>query len=134
MNYFKNLYKGRISQGRFFFGSLFIGIFYAVVYFIVTLIPTTNESTTLTYISSSLFTVAVFLFVVLSTIYSFSTLVRRLHDLDQNGLVSLLSLIPFVNIIFWFCLWLMSGSEGVNKYGSKPTKTTSFFKDIFNPN
>ncbi|PJF04194.1 DUF805 domain-containing protein [Acinetobacter seifertii] len=48
--------------------------------------------------------------------------IRRLHDCDNTGWLSLLMLIPVVNIIFLIYLFGASGTEGNNEYGpQRPT-------------
>ncbi|MBR4383413.1 MAG: DUF805 domain-containing protein [Selenomonadaceae bacterium] len=46
--------------------------------------------------------------------------IRRLHDLNKSGRFLLLSLVPLVNIIFAFYLWLAPGTNGWNEYGADP--------------
>ena len=46
--------------------------------------------------------------------------IRRLHDLGKSGWFLLIALIPFVNLIFAFYLWLMPGTVGWNQYGADP--------------
>jgi uncharacterized membrane protein YhaH (DUF805 family) len=50
--------------------------------------------------------------------------VRRLNDLNATGWISLLGLVPFVNLIFWLVLLCMPGSVGSNRYGPAPRKNT----------
>jgi uncharacterized membrane protein YhaH (DUF805 family) len=38
---------------------------------------------------------------------------QRAHDFNTTGWISLLSIIPLVNLIFWF----IAGTDGENKYG-----------------
>ena len=42
--------------------------------------------------------------------------VRRCHDFNTSGWLSLLLLLPLVPIIFWF----IPGTDGPNKFGAKP--------------
>lgn len=49
-----------------------------------------------------------------------SLTVRRLHDFDMNGWLSLLGLIPYLNIIYWLFLIFKDGTIGFNKYGEDP--------------
>lgn len=46
--------------------------------------------------------------------------IRRLHDLEMNGWYYLFLLIPFVNVILWFYLLCVKGTEWVNKFGIDP--------------
>jgi len=41
--------------------------------------------------------------------------VQRCHDFDTTGWLSLLALIPLVNLIFWF----IPGTDGRNRFGAK---------------
>ena len=45
---------------------------------------------------------------------------RRLHDLNKSGWFLLLSLVPLINIIFAFYMWLAPGTNGRNNYGEDP--------------
>ena len=46
--------------------------------------------------------------------------VRRCHDFNTSGWLSLLLLLPLVPIIFWF----IPGTDGPNKFGAKPPPNT----------
>jgi uncharacterized membrane protein YhaH (DUF805 family) len=52
----------------------------------------------------------IFMFVVM-----FLLTVQRAHDFNSTGWLSLLSLIPLVNLIFWF----IPGTEGENRFGKQ---------------
>jgi uncharacterized membrane protein YhaH (DUF805 family) len=41
--------------------------------------------------------------------------IQRAHDFNTTGWISLLSIIPLVNLIFWF----VPGTDGENKYGKQ---------------
>lgn len=42
--------------------------------------------------------------------------VRRAHDFNASGWLALVSLIPLVNLVFWF----IPGTAGVNRHGDAP--------------
>lgn len=46
--------------------------------------------------------------------------VKRLQDLNLNGIYCILFVIPVINIFFIIYLFLAPGTRGVNKYGSDP--------------
>jgi uncharacterized membrane protein YhaH (DUF805 family) len=52
----------------------------------------------------------IFMFVVM-----FLLTIQRAHDFNSTGWLSLLSLIPLVNFIFWF----IPGTEGENRFGKQ---------------
>lgn len=62
-------------------------------------------------------TVVAYLFIV---VVSFTLAVRRLNDFDSSGWVSLLFLVPVLNAILAFALWLIPGTKGSNRFGLQP--------------
>ena len=52
---------------------------------------------------------------------SFIVTVRRLHDMDQNGWLAIMILIPLVNFFFWLWLVFGRGTDGDNRYGTPPS-------------
>jgi uncharacterized membrane protein YhaH (DUF805 family) len=52
---------------------------------------------------------------VLMFVVMFLLTVQRAHDFNSSGWLSLLSLIPLVNLIFWF----IPGTEGENRFGKQ---------------
>lgn len=55
----------------------------------------------------------------------FAPSIRRLNDLNRTGWLSLLYLIPLVNIVFFFYLALAGGDEGYNDYGEPAEPPTT---------
>ncbi len=51
---------------------------------------------------------------------------RRLHDLNKSGWLSLLFIVPLINIILGLYLMFAPGTMGNNNYGSKPEPYTAF--------
>lgn len=47
-------------------------------------------------------------------------MIQRLHDINKSGWLSILCLVPFVNIVYGLCLLFIPGSEGTNNYGGHP--------------
>lgn len=50
----------------------------------------------------------------------FTLTVRRINDFGYSGWLSLLLLVPFVNVLLFLLLWILPGSKGVNRYGPPP--------------
>ncbi len=48
-------------------------------------------------------------------VLAFMLTIQRCHDFNTTGWLSLVSLIPLVNFIFWF----IPGTEGTNRYGPR---------------
>lgn len=49
---------------------------------------------------------------------------RRLNDLNQSGWLSLLLLVPLLNLIFALYVLFAPGTQGSNNYGPKPVKNS----------
>jgi uncharacterized membrane protein YhaH (DUF805 family) len=47
--------------------------------------------------------------------------VQRCHDFNTSGWLSILSIIPLVNLIFWF----IPGTDGPNRFGNPPPPNTT---------
>lgn len=50
---------------------------------------------------------------------------RRLNDMNQSGWLSLLMLVPLVNVVMSLVLLFWPGSAGSNAYGPKPEKNST---------
>jgi uncharacterized membrane protein YhaH (DUF805 family) len=48
-------------------------------------------------------------------VLAFMLTIQRCHDFNTSGWLSLVSLIPLANLIFWF----IPGTEGANRYGPR---------------
>ena len=60
--------------------------------------------------------IAVIIVCVLEMLFT----IRRLHDLDQSGWLSLIEIIPCVGLIMSVVLMILPGTVGPNKYGNGP--------------
>lgn len=61
--------------------------------------------------------------------FDFTSTIKRLHDLNQSGWLSLLKLIPIVNFFFGLYLIIRPGDLDSNKYGSP--RATPLVEKIF---
>ena len=62
---------------------------------------------------------AVAIIIYIALIYfSFIFIIRRLHDKNQSGWLSLLMFIPLVNLFFFIYLSCAKGDTGANNYGA----------------
>ncbi|WP_119306632.1 DUF805 domain-containing protein [Cohaesibacter haloalkalitolerans] len=59
------------------------------------------------------------IFVLATALPGFSAMVRRLHDVGKSGWWWLISVVPVVNLYFYYLL-LKRGTDGPNKYGDDP--------------
>ncbi|WP_335972996.1 DUF805 domain-containing protein [Acinetobacter calcoaceticus] len=75
--------------------------------------------------SSNIMTLGMILLLIIYIVFAYFNFVftiRRLHDRNNTGWLSLLMLIPAVNFIFMIYLFAAKGTEGTNDYGpQRPT-------------
>ncbi|HWY78969.1 MAG TPA: DUF805 domain-containing protein [Candidatus Sulfotelmatobacter sp.] len=180
LSYFTRLFFGRLNRQNYLFGSTFFVlvpmICFLVVIFNILLSP---DTLTMPYLDQAIPTQVVtpnvpilsllekptneiwiifgVLFIILSLPYLFSLQIKRLHDLNLNGWLWMLNLMPlasffvapfsqinstneiliitanFLSIVGSFFSIYVSfwpGTIGPNKYGDSPIPRTSFFSDI----
>lgn len=64
--------------------------------------------------------------IVLGTVYIpfvvmfWILMIQRLHDLDRSGWLSLLIMIPLVNLLIWLYIICWPGTKGSNRFGKRP--------------
>ena len=65
----------------------------------------------------------------------FIFMIQRLHDLNKSGWLSLLAIVPLVNLFFAFYLIFARGTEGANNYGlaPPPNKTWHWIVGLIGP-
>ncbi|WP_436862165.1 DUF805 domain-containing protein [Acinetobacter haemolyticus] len=119
--------KGRFGRLSFAAWTLLMTIIFCIVIFILAFASFGGN-----FLQSSdfpLITVLLFIVIYVAMIYiSFIFTIRRLHDRNQTGWLSLLMLIPFFNFIFLIYLLCAKGTEGENTYG--PRRDTAGWEKV----
>lgn len=64
-------------------------------------------------------------------VFTWGYMVRRLNDINASGWLSLLMLVPLVNIVLGLVLLFKKGSEGSNNYGAAPVPNSGGVKAAF---
>lgn len=119
---FENLFKGRIGRKHWIIGfSILIGSWALFLLYAFLNPESTSDLEGISYV----ILVPLWLFLL-------SFHIRRLHDLNQSGWLSLLSFVPLINIILFLVLAISPGKEDDNKYGKKIDSKTSLL-NIFLP-
>ena len=80
-------------------------------FFVPALSPSTTSSSM--YVFGGLFIIVYIAMIYFSFIFS----IRRLHDRNQTGWLSLVMIIPFINFLFFIYLSCAKGDENTNNYG-----------------
>mgnify|MGYP003642898338 CR=1 FL=1 len=63
-------------------------------------------------------------------VFDFFIVIKRCHDFDVSGWLSLLMIVPLIGGIFVLVLWFIPGTAGENRFG-KPLSPTSSGTKIF---
>lgn len=106
--------QGRIGRLRYIAHLVGASLVLMLVMFVVGFVAAMAGSELLTNIGMFVTYVAYLWFFILKTI-------QRSHDMDWNGWTSVLAIIPFVGLIWWF----KGGTAGANRFGRPaPPNTT----------
>ncbi len=65
-------------------------------------------------------------FYIPAVAYSFILTIRRLNDMNKSGWLSLLLLLPIVNLLFMLWLVFWPGSAGSNHHGPRPSANSGW--------
>ncbi|MDD4531738.1 MAG: DUF805 domain-containing protein [Candidatus Pacebacteria bacterium] len=146
MAFLDHMYSGRIGRLNFILGTIFFMILLSVGLFLSMIIGAVFNIT-----GTAFLVVLSALSLIYFIIFVYPLWARRLHDLGKSGwimlpyflaislskidnewiklacfLVALCYLPTIVQILFF------GGQSGANNFGEEPSRTTGFFKQIFN--
>ena len=124
-------YDGRLNRLRYLKRIMILvvsGWFLSALSVILSEIAASTDNAYLL-IFSSIFLIATGLFGVIIIISIIMLKIRRLKDFNASPWWVLLSLVPFVNIIFGLVLLLKEGTKGDNKYGGDPLQIFTLEKN-----
>lgn len=115
LSYFSEIFKGRLGRGDFFLASILLSILTAVV--------------SMFFKGAFVLRPIMMLVNLISMVIGFSLAARRAHDLEWSGWITILLLIPVVNIFVALLLLFMPGSKGSNRFGKQ--EQGEFFEKAF---
>jgi len=97
--------KGRLNRKAFFWTSVLVSILTSVL------------SVVLTIISTSIGGIISPILMVISIVISVMLIIKRWHDLDKSGWMTLTMIIPLVNLFIGLYLLFAKGTKGKNRFG-----------------
>lgn len=106
----------RLNRMRYFKRVMALGLLGTILAFVIaiaTMEPSGRDISTTGYVLMTI------MFIALVPSH-FMLMIRRLHDLNRTGWLSLLSLVPVVDAIFSLYLLFAPGTVGANNYGADP--------------
>lgn len=130
--YIKKLFafKGRIGRLRYFINALIVFFFSTIIlqplyiiiafltlFLITRIYPVTDTKSAFEAYGNI---AGFYMLMVLLPLQAFN-IIKRLHDINQEGKMWLLAIIPGVNFILVLYLLFCEGTNGPNKYGEKPS-------------
>ena len=110
---FKKLFQGRLDRTNFFFGS------------IVSVLLNILGNLFNNYILS-------FIIIIFLIIFGVSITIRRWHDLNRSGWMTLLLLIPIANFCITIYLWFKKGDQVPNRFGPVPDPNRHYLNATLN--
>ena len=114
----------RLFQGRVNRSNYIIGIGLMICYLVLVIVIANMLGYIFSVINTNLTLFIAMplslIFYVLLVIFGFSLSVRRYHDLGRSGWLSLLYIVPFVNLIAALILLFLKGQPQDNIYGKVP--------------
>lgn len=123
INFWRRLFRGRISVGQWVIGTLFVWIIglalIVLSFFTPQFLPTPADMQA----GIALWAIAI----VSISLFNTSLNMRRHHDAGKSGSTQL-----FPIGIFLFFMYMQRGQEGENEYGPPPRRTLNPFKILFN--
>ncbi|MBU85221.1 MULTISPECIES: DUF805 domain-containing protein [unclassified Alcanivorax] len=109
--------SGRIGRMRYFaYATGLTLMFYAVLGVLAAIMIPAFADSSMGVVIGLLFAVGA----IVVLVFSWGYMVRRLNDINASGWLSLLMLVPLVNIVLGLVLLFKKGSEGENNYGAAP--------------
>ena len=106
--------QGRINRQRIWIGGLLLGL---------SMIPVVILFAILAQIGSFLATIGILLYfaaIIGVSIANIMLYIKRAHERNRTGWYMLLTMIPFIGIIWSIELLFFKGTEGTNQYGEDP--------------
>lgn len=123
------MFSGRLSRKGYLLGTIY---YYASIAVVVLLALTTNRlfggdgfdapGNPIVSLLNIFFYLFGGLWVLLAIPINLGLAVRRLHDMDQPGWLSLGFIFPPLGLILFLFLLLRPGTTGINKFGESQTR------------
>ncbi|MGG2096791.1 DUF805 domain-containing protein [Acinetobacter haemolyticus] len=121
--------KGRFGRLAYAAWSFLSAIVFCIVIFILAFIASLFSGNGSEFSDFPFIAILLFIILYIGFLYfSFVFTIRRLHDRNQTGWLSLLIVVPLLNLIFLIYLFCAKGTEGENLYG--PSRSTAGWEKV----
>lgn len=107
--------NGRFGRLSFAAWNLLLAIFILALFILASIFFQSSEQSDSIYSGIFFFSVVIY---ALGIYFSFVFIIRRLHDKNQSGWLSLLVLLPIANLILIIYLLCAKGDPSLNRYGN----------------
>lgn len=110
-------FKGRSTRTEYWAYSIALGLVYAFLAVVLLATTTPREGPG----GMGILAVGLMFIVAIGTaVPSIAVTVRRLHDQDRSGWMTLLCFVPYVGSIVLLVFMCLGGTRGPNRYGEDP--------------
>ena len=106
-------YDGRIARQSFILGQLLMISLFAVVVARIVAVEGDESATTF-------WGFIMLLLMGAAAVSCFALTIKRLHDISLPGALSLILLVPTINVIFVIALMVLPSKQEINEYGPPP--------------
>ena len=106
-------FSGRVNRAAYILGFLFMTVVMSFPLYQFMRVPVESDAAR---IWSLIFGVTILGFIWVHLAFS----VKRLHDIDKPGIISLALFVPFISIVAFIALCIIPGTPGPNRYGHLP--------------
>lgn len=120
--------SGRFGRRSYIAWNMLLGFCFMIIGIIAAFSPGLFMDSSALAGSSMVATVLIGLAYLVMLYFSFVFTIRRLHDRNHTGWLSLLILVPLLNLIFILYLIFAKGDDRSNQYG--PRRTTKAWEKV----
>ena len=106
-------FSGRVNRAAYILGFLFMTVVMSFPLYQFMRVPVESDAARMW---SLVFGVTLLGFIWVHVAFS----VKRLHDIDKPGIISLALFVPFISIVAFIALCIIPGTPGPNRYGLLP--------------
>jgi uncharacterized membrane protein YhaH (DUF805 family) len=119
-------FRGRSTRTEYWAYSIALGLVYACLVVLTLATATPREGPTGLGV---LAIVLMFVVAIGTAVPSIAVTVRRLHDQDRSGWMTLFCFVPYVGSVVLLVLMCLGGTKGPNRFGEDP-RTAGTHSDI----